>query len=152
MKLAEALLLRADVQKKVASLRERIARNAIVQSGDKVHEEPSRLIEEAFATLKELETLVVRINQANLKYALPDGRTLTEAIAHRDLLVGQHSVLQHAIAHSQKEPDRYSMAEIKWVATLNVAGLQKQLEDVAKKIRELNTAIQQANWMIELDE
>jgi hypothetical protein len=152
MKLAEALLLRADVQKKVASLRDRIAKNAIIQKGDKLHEDPAKLIEEAFLTLKELETLVVRINQANLKYALPDGRTLTQAIAHRDTLVGQHSLLQHAITHAQKGPDRYSMAEIKWVATLNVAGLQKQLEDVAKKVRELNTAIQQANWIIELDE
>ena len=34
MKLAEALLLRADLNKKLASLRERINRNAIVQEGE----------------------------------------------------------------------------------------------------------------------
>ena len=33
MKIAEALLLRADMQKKLASLRERIGRNAVVQDG-----------------------------------------------------------------------------------------------------------------------
>jgi hypothetical protein len=33
MKLAEALLLRGDTQKKLASLRERVGRNCIVQDG-----------------------------------------------------------------------------------------------------------------------
>ncbi len=40
MKLAEALLLRSDLQKKLASLRERIVANAVVQEGDKPHEAP----------------------------------------------------------------------------------------------------------------
>lgn len=152
MKVAEALLLRADMQKKLESLRERIGKNAVVQQGDKPHEDPTKLLAEAFAVLKEFESLVFRINQANLNNALPDGRSLAEAIAHRDTLVAQHSLIQHAIAHTQKEPDRYSMAEIKWVATLKVASLQKQSEDLAKKIRELNAAIQETNWKAELEE
>lgn len=152
MKVAEALLLRADMQKKLESLRERIGKNAVVQQGDKPHEDPIKLLAEAFAVLKEFESLVFRINQANLNNALPDGRSLSEAIAHRDTLVAQHSLIQHAIAHTQKEPDRYSMAEIKWVATLKVASLQKQSEDLAKKIRELNAAIQETNWKAELEE
>ena len=152
MKIAEALLLRADMQKKLASLRERIGQNAVVQQGDAPHEDPSKLIEEAFSVLKELEALVFGINRANLKNTLPDGRSLTQAIAHRDTLAARHSLIQHAIAHTQKEPDRYSMTEIKWVATLKVANLQKQTEDLAKKIRELNAAVQEANWKAELEE
>lgn len=151
MKIAEALLLRADLQKKLASLRERIGKNAVVQDGDEPHEDPAKMIEEAFSALKELESLVFRINLANARNSLPDGRSLSEAIARRDTLAAQHSLLQHAIANSQREPDRYSMAEIKWVATLKVAGLQKQSEDLAKKIRELNAAIQEANWKAELE-
>ncbi len=95
---------------------------------------------------------MVRINQANLKNSLPDGRTLAQAIAHRDTVVAQHSLLRHAIANMQKEPDRYSMAEIKWVATMKVANLQKQSDDLAKTIRELNASIQQTNWTSELEE
>ena len=152
MKLAEALLLRADMQKKLASLRERIGQNAVVQEGDEPHEDPAKLMDQAFAVLNELESLVFRINQANLNYKLPDGRTITEAIARRDTLVSQHTLIHHAIASTQKEPDRYSMSEIKWTATLKVAGLQKQLEDLAKKIRELNAAIQETNWKTELEE
>jgi hypothetical protein len=152
MKIAEALLLRADMQKKLASLRERIGKYAVVQQGDEPHEDPAKLLEEAFAVLKELESLVFRINQANLNNTLPDGRSLTQAVAHRDTLVAQHSLLQHGIANTQKEPDRYSMAEIKWIATLKVANLQKQSEDLAKKIRELNAAIQETNWKAEMED
>ena len=152
MKIAEALLLRADMQKKLSSLRERIGKNAVVQDGDEPHEDASRLIGETFSVLKEFESLVVGINQANLQNKLPDGRSITEAIAHRDTLAAQHSLLQHAIASTQKEPDRYSRNEIKWVAMLKVGNLQKQSEDLAKKLRELNAGIQEANWRAELEE
>lgn len=152
MKLAEALMLRADVQKKLASLRDRIGQNAVVQDGDQPHEDPKKLIDEAVSVLKELESLVIQINRANQQNSLPDGRTLTEAIARRGTLTARHSLLQHAIAGSKKEPDRYSMSEIKWVATLKVERLQKQSEDLAKQIRELNAAIQETNWQIELED
>ncbi len=44
MKLAEALLLRADLQKKTSSLRERIVANAVVQEGDEPREDPKALL------------------------------------------------------------------------------------------------------------
>ena len=150
MKIAEALLIRADVQKKLASLRDRIARSAVVQDGESPHEDPKKLLDEAFGVVKELESLVAKINAANLSATLPDGRTLMAAIAHRDALAAQHSLLQHAIASSHREPDRYSMSKIKWVAVLNVASLQRQTEDLAKSIRELNAAIQETNWKVEI--
>ncbi|MHC4994806.1 MAG: DIP1984 family protein [Planctomycetota bacterium] len=152
MKVAEALLLRADMQKKLASLRERIGKNAVTQEGDTPHESPTDLLKEAFSVCQELESLVFRINRANLQNTLPDGRSLTEAIARRDTLTTQHSLRQHGIAHTQKEPDRYSMTEIKWVAAFKVGKLQKQSEDLAKKIRELNASIQEANWKAELED
>jgi hypothetical protein len=151
MKLAEALLLRGDMQKKLASLRERVAQNAVVQDGETPHEDPNQLLEEAVSLLRELEGLVFKINQANLASKLPDGRSLTEAIARRDTLTQQHSLVQAAIAATHKEPERYSVREIKWVATLDVQKLQRQSEDLSKKIRELNGRIQETNWKIELD-
>ena len=44
MKLAEALLLRADLQKKVISLKKRIGENAKVQEGDTPSENPVELL------------------------------------------------------------------------------------------------------------
>lgn len=150
MKLAEALLLRGDIQKKIASLRERIVRNGLVQEGNTPLEDPNVLLLEASAVMDELEKLVTSINAANLTHQLPDGRTLTAAIAHRDTLVQRHALLQAAIGATQKEPDRYSVREIKWVAAVDVAKLQKQSEDLARQARELNARIQETNWKIEL--
>ena len=150
MKLAEALLLRGDLQKKLASLRERIGQNALIQEGDAVHEDPNKLLKEAFGVLDQFERLIFAVNQANLRHKLPDGRTLTAAIARRDALVLKHSLLQATIASTKLDPDRYSVSEIKWAATLKVAKLQEQSEDAAKEIRELNARIQETNWKVEL--
>lgn len=150
MKLAEALLLRSDIQKKLASLRERIVRNVLVQEGSTPYEDPNTLLREAAGVAGELEQLVTAINIANLRSKLPDGRTLTAAIAQRDNLIQRHSLLQATIAATRSEPDRYSMREIKWVSAVDVAGLQKQSEDLAQRIRELNVAIQETNWKMEV--
>lgn len=45
MKLAEALIQRADIQKRIASLKDRITRMAQVQEGDEPVEAPEKLIE-----------------------------------------------------------------------------------------------------------
>jgi len=112
MKIAEALIVRADMQKKIASLKQRIGNNVIVQEGDVPHEDPAELMAQAFAAQDELEALVVRINQANFAHALADGRKLSQAVAHRDTLVARHALISHAVASTNKEPDRYSMKEI----------------------------------------
>lgn len=151
MKLAEALLLRGDMQKRLASLQARIARNVLVQEGSKPSEDPAVLLKEAAGVIDELETLVIAINTANLKHTLPDGRSLTAAIAHRDNLSQRHATWQAAIDGAQREPDRYSSREIKWVTTVQVSKLQKQIEDLAKQIRTLNAAIQETNWQVELE-
>ena len=151
MKLAEALLLRADMKKKLASLRERLTANAVVQEKEKPHEDPQKLIKEATGVLEQLESLALSINAANLSTSLPDGRTLAQVIARRDRLVQQHSLLQLLVASARKEPDRYSMKEIKWVATVDVARLQKQSDDLSRQIREINAIIQETNWRVEIE-
>jgi hypothetical protein len=93
MKIAEALLLRSDLKKKLASLRERIAANAIVQDKEKPHEDPTKLIKESVDVLDELEEIGLRIDVANQSTTLPDGRLLVVAVAHRDTLAQHHSLL-----------------------------------------------------------
>ncbi len=152
MKLAEALLLRADMEKKYASLRDRIGKYSVVQQGEKPHEDPEKLLREAVGVLADFESLVTRINRTNLKVKIADGRFMTEALASRDALAKHHALLQTAIAGSAKEPDRYAMSEIKWVAVMKVDKLQKQQDDLSRKLRELNAKIQEANWKHELIE
>ena len=150
MKLAEALLLRADLNKKLASLRERINRNAIVQEGETPKEKVEDLLAEATSVLEEQQKLVRTINAANESTKLADGRLLADVLALRDTLIAQHSLLNAAIAATHKDVDRYSQREIKWIAQIDVASLQKQADDLSRKIREVNVTVQAANWHIEI--
>lgn len=150
MKLAEALILRADAQKKIASLRARVVANVRVQEGNKPSEDPDKLMTEAFGALDELEALVLQINECNLRSKVAGGLSITAAISRRDALVQRHSLVQAALAASREQPERYSTREIKSVLTIDAGKMQKHADDLAKKIREINTKIQEANWKIEL--
>jgi len=150
MKLAEALLLRADMQTKFARLQERIKANAVVQKGDKPQEDPQQLLREATGVLSELESIVTRINGTNLKAKLADGRSLTAAIAERERLKKHHALLLAADESIRRTPERHGLREIKWVAQFDSSKLQKQAEDLSKKIRELNVKIQETNWKMQL--
>ena len=117
-----------------------------MQDGDAPAEDPTALMSEAVGVLRDLEQLIFKINEANLRAALPDGRTLTEAIARRDTLKQQHALLQSAVTATRQEEVRYSMREIKWVPVVDVAKLQAQSDDLSAQIRELNARIQETNW------
>lgn len=150
MKLADALLLRSDMNKKVASLSERLKGNCRVQAGEEPGEDPQKLLVEAFRVMQEFEQLVGRINRTNLTAKLANGKTMMEAIAERDRLEGQYKLLKEAACACRIENNYYSNSEIKWRSVLKVDSLEKQADDLSKKIRELNSTIQSANWTAEL--
>ena len=152
MKLAEALLLRGDMQKKLESLRERIIRNTVVQEGESPSEDPNALLEQVDALSDRLRKLVFAINQTNLKGTTGQGRTLTEALAERDVSILRHSIVQAVATSAVKPPERYGVKEIRWIKTVDVAVLQKAADDLAKAVRELNAEIQAANWQIEIED
>lgn len=150
MKLAEALLLRADMQKKLGSLQARSQKYAFVQEGEQPAENPGELLRQLEVVCGELQKLVFAINKANLNHAIKSGLTLTEALARRDTLILQHRAIQGVIDACAKPPERYGVKEIRWVATVDVKSLQDQADDLAKQIRELNAAIQETGWQVEL--
>ena len=84
MKLAEALSLRADLQRRIAALRERLKKNARVQEGDTPAEDPMELLAELNADTDDLEGLMASINLTNCETftVWEDSRlSLTELIA-----------------------------------------------------------------------
>jgi hypothetical protein len=150
MKLAEALLLRADMQKKLASLQARAQKYAVVQEGEHPAEDPQAVLGQIAAVASDLQQLVFGINRANLQHKIASGESLTEALARRDSLALRHRIVQSVIDVCAKPPERYGVKEIRWVTTVNVAALQQEVDDLAKQIRELNAAIQEAGWKVEL--
>jgi uncharacterized protein DUF6847 len=150
MKLSEALVLRADVQKRVEQLRERLRASALVQEGEKPPEDPQTLFGELDGLLDQLRDLVGRINRTNLSTQLADGTTLTSALAQRDVLKLRGSVLKTVVDTASNTVSRYSRTEIRSVPTVEVGTLRRQLDDIARQYRELDTAIQATNWVTEL--
>src|SRR5690606_35016113 len=90
MKLAEALLLRNEMQTKLTSLTGRIVANAMVQEGDQPQEDPLTLIRQVDDLLAERQTLVERINATNQQAGVDDQRTVAQAITQRDRLTKMH--------------------------------------------------------------
>jgi hypothetical protein len=152
MKLAEALLVRADVQKKLASLAARLQKYAVVQEQERPAEDPAEIMRQVDTVAEQLRTLVFAINRTNLQHRIKSGETLTEALARRDSLAQRHKIIQGVIDACAKPPERYGMKEIRWVTTVDVASLQKRVDDLAREIRELNAALQEAGWQVELVE
>ena len=149
MKLAEALNLRADLQQRVARMKERLSNNVKVQEGDEPAERPEALFAELEADLTQLEKLIVRINNTN-RDTVWEGRTLTELIAAKDVLSLHLSVLRDTLESAHVRSDRFSRNEIKFVRTVDVSELQKRVDALSKEIRELDAKLQQANWTTEL--
>ncbi len=150
MKLAEALIQRADHRKRLDQLRERLLRVARVQEGDEPAEDPAALLAEVERTAAGLTSLIQRINRTNATTALHDGRTIADAIAARDTLQLRHSIIAALVQAAIIKQDRFTKSEVRFQSTVNVAGLQQQADDLAQTYRELDTKIQAANWLVEL--
>jgi hypothetical protein len=152
MKLGEALTRRSDLQTRIGELRNRLTESARVQEGDKPHEDPATLLAEFDAVADELERLIGDINRANLGVRLADGRTLTDALARRDSLTLRHQTLRALAEAAAEKHDRYSRSEIKILSTVPVAEIRQRADDLARERRELDIAIQEANWANDLPE
>ena len=152
MKLAEALTRRADVQRRIEGMRGRLRAGALVQEGEEPPERPDELLVEVEELLRELEGLILRINRTNLGATLADGTVITEALARRDVLALRHSLLGTLVQTASERVPRFGRSEIRILSTVEVAPLRRRMDDVAKERRELDTAIQEANWTTELME
>lgn len=152
MKLAEALVLRADCQKRIEQLRERLVRSAKVQEGEKPPEDPDELLKELNQTLKQFTDLVKRINKTNSSQEMQEGMTLTDALAERDALSTKRGILHDLVQAASVTQQRYSKSEVKFFSTVDVGKLQKQVNALSKEHRELDTRIQETNWKVELVE
>ena len=152
MKLAEALLIRSDMQKKLAQIKGRIRNNVKVQEGDTPSEDPNELLLQASQIISELNQLVERIHRTNATATATteNGQSMLTLLVERDMLETRHKLLLDAIEATRQEEDRYSYREIKRNVIVSVSALQKQADDLAVKIRQLNLLIQASNWQIEL--
>ena len=149
MKLAEGLILRADQQKHMEQLRQRLSDNALTQEGEKPAEDPQELLQELSRCAEELQTLVARINLTNAA-TRKEGKTLTELLANREILSLKVSILRSTLEAASRKVQRGTHSEVKILSTLDVPALRKELDHMSQDLRKLDTIIQEANWLTEL--
>ena len=151
MKLAQALILRSDTQKRIEQLKVRLLSNAKTQENESPSEDPKLLLKELDKLTSELFRLICSINLTNSS-AKFDGISLTEMIAKKDALSLKVNVLREFATSASQKVDLYSNSEIKILSTVDVSALQKQVDALSKEIRELEMKLQEANWSVDLVE
>ncbi|MEB4616518.1 DIP1984 family protein [Leucobacter sp. M11] len=152
MKLAEALALRADLSARLAQLASRAEQNVLVQEGDEPAEDTRSLIAEHDRLSAELEELILRINQTNLTVPTRVTPTMTAALAKRDVLRGRVQLLRRVADQASQRTERGQRSELRWVSAVEVPAVRRDADRLSAELRDLDTAIQEANWSAELIE
>ncbi len=149
MKLAEALQERADLNRRIQQLQQRLNSNAIVQEGERPAEDPAGLLAELDGCVGNLERLITRINLTNCQTQV-GGESLTALLARRDALKLKLSVYRDLAYNASQLARRATRTEIKVLSSVSVKDVQKQADGLAKELRLLDNSIQAANWTTEL--
>ncbi|MCI6160899.1 MAG: DIP1984 family protein [Prevotellaceae bacterium] len=151
MKLAEALSLRAELKSKINLLKDRIKESAKIQEGDEPVDDVGELHKELDDCLNQFENLIYRINMTNVQAAV-DGESLTRLIARRDVLSKRVSIMSDVVNDVASNDTRYGKNEIRYVRTVDVKELHKEVDKYSRQLRELDLKIQGLNWTVELVE
>ena len=78
-------------------------------------------------------------------------KSLTQLMAERDVLTKRVSVMQEVFMQaSTATSERYSRSEIKYVTTVDVKALRKQIDKLSAQLRQLDIEIQSINFSTEL--
>lgn len=149
MKLAEALSIRAELQKKTEQVEQRLKSVVKIQEGDTPEESPVDLLSELYQAAAQLEKLLYRINLTNLR-TVRDGETITAMIARKDVLTLEIKVLRNVLKAATEPESRYSRNEIKYVKTIDTAKLRKKIDAMSAELRKTDLKIQETNWTADL--
>lgn len=148
MKLAEALLLRSDLLKKIEHLQNRIRPVLIVSNDRQPQEDPNELIAQLRNAVNELETLIIRINKTNNETQVEGEGLLMEALAKRDSL----KMLSEKLRNIRYAAQINNSGDTELKTTIDIKKLQVEMDQTGRAFRELDSKIQEVNWLTELIE
>ncbi len=150
MKLAEALIKRGNLQKRIEGLKEKLIRYSRVQEGENPPENPDDIYKEIKFNLDELISYIQRISKTNSHTMFDEKYSVADVLSYRDILLQKYKILYKVIESATDIGDRYSKKEIKIISSIDVVGYQKEADIIGKDYRELDIKIQEKNWQIEL--
>ena len=150
MKLAEALLLRVDLQKKLRQIEARLIKNAKTQGDEPPSEHPNGLLIEFDECNKQWEEIVQKINKTNSFTITDSGISIADMIIQRDAIKQKLNALYKLSEGATIELNRYSRSEIVQRSAISVPEIQKHINELSKSYREIDTKLQALNWNIDL--
>lgn len=150
MKLGEALRMRSDNYKKIEELQVRAVANAQMQEGQEAADMPARLLEQIERLSAETLALVQRINRTNVVTRLPSGQTVADALAERDALLKLRKPFENVAQAASALQQRYMRSEIKVVRTIDPKGPRNKVDELSRRHRLLDVAVQEVNWTTDL--
>ena len=151
MKLAEALQERSDLNRKIAQLRQRMKMNTLVQEGVTPAEDITQLKNDLYNALNRLAWIITRINLTNATIKV-NGKTLTEMIAEKDMLIFQIAAYKDAVDNASNAYVRARGTEINIIPTISVRDWQKEIDRLSAKLRKIDNLLQETNWTTDLIE
>lgn len=122
----------------------------MIQEGEVPSEDPEYLLKEFLDCQNQLVDLIKKINRTNITTKFKDEMFLADALVERDALLERRNVLANAANEASIKQDRYSRTEIKYISTINVKEIQKEVDRLSKEYRELDTKIQGLNWITDI--
>lgn len=146
MKLAEALLERRDLQNKLLGLKNTMISQSLIEEGDKLEVSMDELLKEYHIVNVQLEKIIVGIHEKNQTViVLETKETLQATLEKREGYRREYDVYQEIIS-TQQDQRRFARNEIKMVPSFSQKELTEKLNELAKKIRQVDALIQQTNW------
>lgn len=150
MKLAEALMERAQLREQMSRLSERLDRNSRVYEGEEPAEDPARMLTELNAIVPRYEELVSAINTANANTVASNGETLARLIARRDALIAKAGILNGLIDSATQNEGYRAQNEPRRIPSVDVRSLRRESDGLSKEAREIDALIQATNWSTDI--
>lgn len=150
MRLAEALIDRASCQKAIEQLQERLKNVALVQQGEDPVEDPHELLQRLEGAYARLAGLMQQINRTNSQTSVGEGQTLTDLLAHRDVLKKRFLFLCELATVATPKKERYQPGQIKYRPSVSVPEIRKIADRVAAEFRAVEVRVQEINWQVDL--
>ncbi len=150
MKLAEALIERAELQRQNGELVKRISDNVLVQEGDQPAENPEDLLAQYDKNRERLLYLMRHINLTNQTVPFDEEGSLADAIIRRDNLKARIGTYRGICSSGTIRVERFSSKELRYVRTMDTKKLQALIDKLSKEYRELDTRLQGINWTVDL--
>lgn len=162
MRLAEALIERANLNKIAQDLLGRVNANLVVEEGETPDEDPVVLMSELASVQTRFGELVKAINRTNtmatITWSSLGEVSIADAVVHRDFLDERVKSLRTILGNLSSNPNRrndYRMfgeeaERVKYTRLIQPAEVRAEMDALSRARRELDTLIQSANWGTDL--